>query len=99
MLPAGRVRGTGRGGRGGARGRFSSDEGTRFQSATSDTCEMEIVSSVVPGSGAILSVGALLQAAMLARRLRSAAAGDRDAIECRACGDPRCPGLVGAAAR
>jgi hypothetical protein len=53
---------------------------------------------VTPGSGPILSVGALLQAAALVRRLRSAAAGERDAAECRECGDSRSRGLGGPAA-
>ena len=65
------------------RARFSSGARTRFQSATADAGEVKAVSSVVPGSRAILGVGALLQAAMLVRRLRSAAAGERDAAECR----------------
>ena len=72
-----------RAGRGAGRGRFSSGARTRFQSATADAGEVRAVSSVVPGSRAILGVGALLQAAMLVRRLRSAAAGERDAAECR----------------
>ena len=38
---------------------------------------------MAPGSGAILGVGALLQAATVVRRLRSAAAGERDAAEPR----------------
>src|ERR1017187_1008843 len=98
MLPAGRVRGTGRAGRGGGRGRSASGGGTRSQSATADAREAGIVSSVTPGSGAILSVGALLQAATMVRRLLSAAAGERDAAECRERGDSRSPGLGGAAA-
>src|SRR5260221_14774439 len=52
---------------------------TFLQSATADAREVEIVSSMMPGSGPILSVGALLQAAALVRRLRSAAAGATNA--------------------
>ena len=97
-LPGGRVPPSVRAGRGGCRGRSASDEGTRFLSATADAHEVEIVSSVTPGSGAILGVGALLQAATLVRRLRSAAAGERDAAECRECGDSRSGDLGDAAA-
>src|ERR1019366_6385814 len=71
---------------------------TPVQSATADAREAEIVSSVAPGSGAILSVGALLQAAAVVRRLLSAAAGEPDAAEHRECGDSRSPGLGGPAA-
>ena len=56
---------------------------------------MESVSGNALVSGVILSVGALLQAAMAVRRLVSAAAGEPDAAERRACGDPRFPGLGG----
>ena len=52
----------------------------------------------MPVSGAMLSVGALLQAAAVVRRLMSAAAGEPDAAECRAGGDFWFPGLGGAAA-
>jgi hypothetical protein len=62
------------------------------QSATSDARITEIVSGVVPGSRPILSVGALLQAATVVRRLLSAA-GEPDAAECRACGYSRSCGL------
>ena len=54
--------------------------------------------SVAPGSGAILSVGALLQAATVVRRLLSAAAGEPDAARRRADGDSRSPDLDGPAA-
>jgi hypothetical protein len=47
---------------------------------------------------AILSVGALLQAAVVIRRLLSAAAGERDASERPEDGGSRSPGLGGAAA-
>jgi hypothetical protein len=67
-----------------------------LQSATADAGEVRIVSSVTPGSGAILSVGALLQAATVVRRLRSAAAGERDAAERQA--GSRSRDLGGAAA-
>src|SRR6266516_2803883 len=69
-----------------------------LQSATSDTPEVVIVSSMAPGSGAILGAGALLQAAMVVRRLRSAAAGEPDVAEHRECSDSRSPGLGDAAA-
>ena len=69
-----------------------------LQSATADTPEAETISSLMPGSRAILSVGALLQAATVVRRLRSAAAGERDAAECRECGAFRSPDLDGPAA-
>jgi hypothetical protein len=50
------------------------------------------------GPVAILSVGALLQAAIVVRRLLSAAAGERDAAECPDNGDSWFPGLDGPAA-
>ena len=49
-----------------------------------------------PVSGAIVSVGALLQAAIMVGRLR-AAAGEPDATGCRASGDSPAPGLDDAA--
>jgi hypothetical protein len=98
MLPGGLGRGTGRAAGGARRGRFSSGGGTRFHSATANAREVGIVSSLTPESAVILSVGALLQAATLVCRLRSAAAGERDAGECRECGDFRSPDLGGAAA-
>jgi len=82
-----------RGGAGAGQVRFALfPAGSTPQWATSDAHEAEVVSSVVPGSGPILSVGALLQAATAVRRLLSAA-GEPDAAECRACGDSRSPDL------
>src|SRR5258708_40351793 len=72
--------------------------GSAPESASADAGEAEIVSSVAPGSGAILSVGALLQAATLVRGLLSAAAGEPDAARRRADGDSRSRDLDGPAA-
>jgi hypothetical protein len=72
--------------------------GGQSQSATADTHEAVIISSVVPGPVPILSAGALLRAAAEARRLLSAAAGERDASERPQSGGSRSPGLDGAAA-
>src|SRR6266704_3380479 len=68
------------------------------QSATAGTREEEIVSSVPGASGAILSVGALLQAAATVGRLL-AAAGDPDATGHRNDGGSRPADLGGGAAR
>src|SRR6266566_2871748 len=68
------------------------------RSATADTREEEIVSSVPGASGAILSVGALLQAAATVGRLL-AAAGDPDATGRRNDGGSRPADLGGGAAR
>ena len=61
-------------------GRISPVRRLPFQSATADARQAGIVSSLRPGSAVILSVGALSQAAMLVRRLGSAAAGECDAL-------------------
>src|SRR5260370_23514150 len=76
-----------RAGSGGRRGAFSSSGGKRFQSATADAREGEIVSSVAEDAGAILSVGAL-----------RAAAGDPDATEYRNDSGSRPADLGGGAA-
>src|SRR5207253_828204 len=76
---------------------FSSGARTRFQSATADAGKEEMVSSTSGTSAAILSVGALLQAAATVGRLL-AAAGDPDATEHPNDSDSGPAGLGGGAA-
>src|SRR5258708_10931199 len=90
---------TARGGPGAGPGRPALfPAGSTPQSATADTHKEEIVSSVPGASGAILSVGALLQAAATVGRLL-AAAGDPDATGHRNDGGSRPADLGGGAAR
>lgn len=78
--------------------RSATRRGGRAPSATADAHEAVIVSGVASCPVAILSAGALLRAAAVARRLLSAAAGECDAAEQPQDGGSWSPGLDGTAA-
>src|SRR5690349_20698481 len=70
--------------------------GRPHQSATADAPEIRSFSNAVPGAGAILSAGALLQVVAMVARLKSAV-GEPDATEHRMDGGSSAAGLVDAA--
>src|SRR5262249_60077156 len=70
--------------------------GNSLQSATADAPEIRSFSNAVPGAGAILSAGALLQVVAMVARLKPAV-GEPDATEHRVDGGSSAAGLDDAA--